>query len=300
MQIPDFPIGRDQREETRHGSAAFPFALYESRLSANISGRAEWHWHPEVQLCLVKRGAIRVCLAQREVELGQGEGVFINSGFLHMICPVEDPDSTYWCIDFSAELLRLFPGSVFERRYLDPFLGKAAYADCALRPAVPWQKAVLEAVREMVAADAARPWGYEYAIAGLLARSWTLLMENLTPEKSEQGRQVAVGRARCDAAARAMMAYLNAHYGEAIGVEDVAAAVHYSPAECCRIFKRVTQSTLFSYLRLYRVTQSTKLLKDTDLPVSEIALECGFSSPSHFISAFKAVVGVTPLHYRKR
>ena len=297
MQIPNFQVGRDQCEETRHGSAEFPFALYESRLSRNVTGRADWHWHPEVQLCLVKSGAVRVCLAEKEIELGEGEGVFINSGFLHMISPVKDPDSTYWCIDFRSDLIRGFPGSVFERRYLDPFLGKAAYAACTLRPGVDWERSVLEAIRAVVKADAERSWGYEFEIAGLLSRSWAAIMAHFSPEA---GGGIAVGRARGDAAARAMMAYLNAHYREPIGVEDVARAVRYSPAECCRIFKRVTRATLFSYLRTYRITQSTKLLKDTGLPVSDIASECGFSSPSHFIAAFKAVLGVTPLQYRKR
>ena len=72
------------------------------------------------ELCLVKSGAVYVCLSDKKLELKAGEGCFINSGMLHMIAPVEDPDSTYYCIDFLPALLSLFPGSIFEKRYIDP------------------------------------------------------------------------------------------------------------------------------------------------------------------------------------
>ena len=128
MQIPNFPIGPDQEDKTPHGSDEFPFALYESKLSRNASHRADWHWHSEMQLCLVKSGAVYVCLSDKKLELKAGEGCFINSGMLHMIAPVEDPDSTYYCIDFLPALLSLFPGSIFEKRYIDPYVGNPAFA----------------------------------------------------------------------------------------------------------------------------------------------------------------------------
>ncbi len=126
MQIPNFPIGPDQEDKTPHGSDEFPFALYESKLSRNASHRADWHWHSEMQLCLVKSGAVYVCLSDKKLELKAGEGCFINSGMLHMIAPVEDPDSTYYCIDFLPALLSLFPGSIFEKRYIDPYVGNVS------------------------------------------------------------------------------------------------------------------------------------------------------------------------------
>ena len=143
MQIPNFPIGPDQEDKTPHGSDEFPFALYESKLSRNASHRADWHWHSEMQLCLVKSGAVYVCLSDKKLELKAGEGCFINSGMLHMIAPVEDPDSTYYCIDFLPALLSLFPGSIFEKRYIDPYVGNPAFAEMAFRPSVPWQDEIL-------------------------------------------------------------------------------------------------------------------------------------------------------------
>ena len=86
------------------------------------------------------------------------------------------------------------------------------------------------------------------------------------------------------------MTYVQAHYKEEITIDSIAEAVHYSPGECCRLFKRVTHDTIFSYIRLYRITQASKLLRETGLSVEDIA--------SYFISAFKKCLKTTPLRYR--
>ena len=52
------------------------------------------------------------------------------------------------------------------------------------------------------------------------------------------------------------------------------------------------------YIRLYRITQASKLLRETGLSVEDIATECGFASASYFISAFKKCLKTTPLRYR--
>ena len=59
-----------------------------------------------------------------------------------------------------------------------------------------------------------------------------------------------------------------------------------------------THDTIFSYIRLYRITQASKLLRETGLSVEDIATECGFASASYFISAFKRCLKTTPLRYR--
>ena len=295
MQIPNFPIGPDQEDKTPHGSDEFPFALYESKLSRNASHRADWHWHSEMQLCLVKSGAVYVCLSDKKLELKAGEGCFFNSGMLHMIAPVEDPDSTYYCIDFLPALLSLFPGSIFEKRYIDPYVGNPAFAEMAFRPSVPWQDEILTRLQTIADLAESKLFGYEYQVAECLMQIWLSLLQNFRPDAA---KKTVVSRARNDAVARAIMTYVQAHYKEEITIDSIAEAVHYSPGECCRLFKRVTHDTIFSYIRLYRITQASKLLRKTGLSVEDIATECGFASASYFISAFKKCLKTTPLRYR--
>ncbi|MCY7597333.1 helix-turn-helix domain-containing protein, partial [Bacillus altitudinis] len=53
------------------------------------------------------------------------------------------------------------------------------------------------------------------------------------------------------------------------------------------------------YVNEYRIQQSLILLQKTDLNITEIAYQVGFSSTSYFISIFKRVKNTTPLSYRK-
>ena len=52
------------------------------------------------------------------------------------------------------------------------------------------------------------------------------------------------------------------------------------------------------YLNEYRIKQAMRLLKETDLPVMEVCLECGYNNLGNFLRAFKKYTEMTPLKYR--
>lgn len=296
MQIPNMPISKDQQDVTPHGSFEFPFVIYENVMSHNLNNTIDWHWHDDLQLCYILKGDSTVYLSGSSISLKEGEGAFINSGFLHMIRAEQDPDSIFVCINFHYKLLGLFEGSIFQRKYLSPFLKNPAFASCSLRPGTPWQEEILDGIRSLIKIDQHSSPGYEYQVLLLLIRIWFLFTENHVPDASQKSLHTMV---KGDAAAQAIMAYIHNHYTENISIDQIADAVSFSPSECCRIFKRVTKSTIFSYLRFYRITKSTELLSQTQMSVSDIAYECGFSSTSYFIENFRKHTGMTPLQFRK-
>ncbi|MGN1172974.1 MAG: response regulator, partial [Muribaculaceae bacterium] len=65
-----------------------------------------------------------------------------------------------------------------------------------------------------------------------------------------------------------------------------------------RKIKAITGYTTTEYLLLLRLQHAKELLKTTDLPIVEVALECGVDNISYFGSLFKKHVGVTPMQYR--
>lgn len=54
------------------------------------------------------------------------------------------------------------------------------------------------------------------------------------------------------------------------------------------------------YVNEYRVKQSLRLLEDTNLPVMDVCLECGYNNLGNFLREFKKHTGTTPLQYRKK
>jgi AraC family transcriptional regulator len=65
-----------------------------------------------------------------------------------------------------------------------------------------------------------------------------------------------------------------------------------------REFRRFFGASLGSYMRRLRVEHAARLLREADMSLIEIALECGFNGHPHLCRAFKAAYGVTPSHYR--
>ena len=98
----------------------------------------------------------------------------------------------------------------------------------------------------------------------------------------------------------AVMDYIEAHLGDELTVEGLAEVAHFSPFHFHRIFSTMTGETLggvFARVRIERA--ATRLVGQPQRPVTDIALECGFSSPSAFSRAFREASGMTPTEWRR-
>ena len=82
-------------------------------------------------------------------------------------------------------------------------------------------------------------------------------------------------------------------------IEELAQEVGLSPTALKSCFKGVYGSSIYAYLREYRLQTAQKLLAETDDSVAEIAHKIGYENPNKFSSAFREACGVTPTAYRK-
>jgi AraC family transcriptional regulator len=83
-----------------------------------------------------------------------------------------------------------------------------------------------------------------------------------------------------------------------VALRVVANDVHMSYFHFSRAFKQSMGMTATNYIAERRIERAKKLLEETELPISEIALRSGFSSQSHFTTAFRRLAGATPKAFR--
>ena len=89
------------------------------------------------------------------------------------------------------------------------------------------------------------------------------------------------------------------HFSENISLQDLAAHCFVSPFHFSRIFKTIVNFSPHQYLSSVRLTHAKVLLTETNTPVADIAYECGFNSPEHFVTAFKQLYKVKPSALKK-
>jgi len=96
------------------------------------------------------------------------------------------------------------------------------------------------------------------------------------------------------------VSYMNAHLHEKIDMDRVARSVGTSRRSLIRCFKADLGRNPGEILRELRVETAVHHLKATELPISAIAAECGFTDQSHMTRVLKSVMDVTPLELRRR
>lgn len=90
------------------------------------------------------------------------------------------------------------------------------------------------------------------------------------------------------------------NYFEPISVDDGAKVTGYGKSNFCKIFKKVTGCTFHEFLNKRRIEVSLGLLTQSNMTVTEISQEVGFSEPKTFCRVFREIKGITPLKYKKQ
>lgn len=88
--------------------------------------------------------------------------------------------------------------------------------------------------------------------------------------------------------------YIGDHLAQPLTQAELAAIVHLSPYHFARLFRQAMAQSLHQYIMAQRIETAAHLLVTSQLTITEIALQVGFTDQSHFHRYFKRHFGVTP------
>lgn len=97
---------------------------------------------------------------------------------------------------------------------------------------------------------------------------------------------------------QAVLNYIHAHLAADLAAPRLAERAGVSLAHFSRIFRDATGVPPHRYVLAARLDLARKLLAQSTLPISRVAVECGFSSQSHLTASFRAAHSTTPAQYR--
>ena len=94
--------------------------------------------------------------------------------------------------------------------------------------------------------------------------------------------------------------YLDEHCSEDCSLNRLAEEIHLSPGHLHAVFTREIGMTPYDYLMEKRLEKAKAMISGGEASLTQIALECGFCSQSHFTLVFRKKTGLTPSQYRRQ
>lgn len=270
------------------------FVTYPENTSIRIwSGRVpddyEQHFHSAVEVILPLKGEVVVCAADVEYRVQAGEVLIIPAGCIHSLHMGEGSE---------RELVLYEMNGVFtlkEFSALRQMMAKPVYLD-AEHPCRERVRGVYFELIEKHRSGALLRNMHNYA---LLLEVYAILGENYLATSATAAERNSLHRQLSgeDAFNRALD-HLNKNYMDDMTLDTLAAYAGFSRYTLSRMFRQHTGSTFTQYLSKRRVDMAMELLAGTRMPVTQVALQCGFNSIATFNRVFREVKGCTPTQYR--
>ena len=249
---------------------------YKKNFADFIMEQKHIHEKGNFEIMFVRSGKCTVSLPDEELTLSEGQFILLGNCCPHSMAAV------------SAQILNI-------EFYIN--MGgndiTAVFEECpALKEIFLKQALLLKDKSEVCAAllsliDELRENGEGLCSSLLFSRLLIELSRSYLRAENESESYVAAARD-----------YIKRHFCEKLTIPEIASAVGLNRSYLQTLFKKITGKTILEYINSLRIEKACFIMKNTDLPVVDIAADCGFSSRQHFMYIFKKQTGLTARQYR--
>ena len=152
-------------------------------------------------------------------------------------------------------------------------------------------KPVLSAASELMSELTLRRPGYRSASTALLTKLFVGLSRSYDSSGSRSVKELS--------RISILLSYLEEHTDRRIGIDELCEIGGMSESSLLRLFRRNVGRPPLAYHNKLRLRTVCRLLEDSDMSITEIAYECGFSDSNYLTRLFKKEAGVSPLKWRR-
>lgn len=279
-------------ETVRHGSSSYPFRFYYENLALFDFNCIEWHWHTELEFVYIESGTVTFQIGEKQFELSEGNGIFINSKILHRFySPAEAVIPNFLCMpSFIAP-----QDSLIYQKYVLPVIS-SSLAFQVFHSETGWEAEAVSVIKQITAAQE-RVSTRELATSSLLQKLWLALYENADfSHTQDRAEDSASSQARL----QLMMQYIHQNYSQDVSLEDIACCAGVSKSTVLNLFHRYLRLTPIQYLISWRLNEAALLLSKTEKKITTVSSETGFHNVDYFCRLFKRHYHLTPTEYRKK
>jgi AraC-like DNA-binding protein len=255
-----------------------------------------WHYHPELELTLIRKGRGLRLVGDSIERFGDGDLILLGSNLPHLW----KSDAVYFqhLPDLHIEAIAV--------HFLEDFWGKQMIALPEFRTIRElFQKAkrgikitgktkqqLIPLMESMLKVKQATRLGTLINMLQIIASS------NNCSFLASVGFASSFDQEHADKI-NAIYAYTLNNFQKKISINSAAREANLSPHSFCRYFKSRTRKTYGRFVLEVRIGYACKLLIENKMNISQIAYACGFNNISNFNRQFKGLIKKTPLQYVK-
>ena len=252
-----------------------------------------WHYHPEIELCYVHRGAGTRMVGDSVREFSAGDLVLLGPNLPHTW--MSRPDANHTADTMQVYVIQflpiLLPPALLDLPEFAPIAdllrraSRGVFFNGGNQYATQFgQLAEANGVDKF-----ARLLGILADLSGEPATD-VLASQNHSPVLSPQNEKRM----------QAVFGYIHAHFTSEITLGQTADIACMNEASFCRYFRKTTGQTLTSYINDLRVSRACQLLTETKLSIAAIAQMVGFNSFTNFNKSFTKRKRYVPGEYRRK
>ncbi len=286
-------VAKDASEIISYENPSLPAYISRGRLSHFSNMKALGHWHDDIEIMLALDGNFSYDVNGKKFFVREGNAIVVNSQQMHYGYSADGADGEYLCVLFQPHILTA--SNFIAEKYIAPIVRHPYITETFLRRDNENHRAVLSAIDKFLAVP--KIDGHELAFMSIALnfwKSWFELLnaasELLVARTVDSGIEIQ----------KRMVEFIYKNYGKKISLGEIAKAGNVCKSVCCRMFKEYLGKTPIDFVNSYRLQIATRLISDSKMSVTEIALCCGFSTPSYFAEMFARAKGCTPSAYRAR
>ncbi len=277
------------KENKPHGTKDDPFSTYHIE-NGGQSFQIPVHWHDELEIIYVKSGFLTVNISGENYIGKPGDAFVVSPGNLHFMGS-QTGTVDYFTFLFPLKYIAFRSDDMLDDKLIEPLNSGHLMISPEIKDTVKEQ---CEQLARVYAAEIDKS---ESKITNQIKKKIILLQ--FIHELWKKGYIVENDTTGRNTVEKEMVSYIQQNYTGKILLREFGEQFHLSEKYISRYFKEHFHITLSQYVTYLRLEHAKQMLQETDISVTEVAMQSGYQNISYFIRSFKKTYGVSPLKYRK-
>ncbi|MCM3440257.1 helix-turn-helix domain-containing protein [Metabacillus halosaccharovorans] len=244
------------------------------------------HWHDRIEFLLVLKGKVHVYVGREDYTLHENDLLLINSNEGHGV--ESDEENTILIVQIPISFIKKCYKNIEQERFqCQSFLHENQQQFNKIRTLLAQLCLTVKQKKE----------NYDLKVHSLLLDTIYHLVTDFKMKNQHELKQTS--KKNIERMNR-ITDYIEKHYMHPLTLEELAETEQLTPPYLSRYFQQHMGQTFLKYLNGIRLEHALYSLLETDLPIIQIAMECGFTNLNTFHKLFKDTFHTTPHQYRKK